>query len=126
MTLTLFMGLALLRARDAEETAALILLAARQARSRAGGLLLRHAPRPRGKLRVQGHILQGLPGIGPARARRLLERFGSVEAIIAASVEDLATVPGIGAATAAGIRWAVEETGADYMLPDSAVIDWPI
>lgn len=37
-------------------------------------------------------VLDGLPGIGPARKRRLLERFGSPEAVLSASREELAAV----------------------------------
>ena len=39
--------------------------------------------------------LDGVPGIGPRRRSALLRRFGSVEAIREASVEELAAVPGM-------------------------------
>jgi excinuclease ABC subunit C len=39
--------------------------------------------------------LDGVPGIGPARRRALLKHFGSLEAIRAATVEEVAAVPGI-------------------------------
>jgi excinuclease ABC subunit C len=34
-------------------------------------------------------------GIGPARRKQLLTKFGSIEAIQNASIEELMTVPGI-------------------------------
>jgi excinuclease ABC subunit C len=37
-----------------------------------------------------------LPGVGPATSRQLWEKFGSVEAIRAATPEDLCSIPGIG------------------------------
>lgn len=114
MTLTLSFGIPLLRAVDADETARLILLAARQGRARASGSLPRPGQRPRGKPRVQSRILQGLPGIGPERAKRLIDHFGSIEAVMAANVGELAGVPGIGERIAHGIRWAVEEPSATY------------
>jgi excinuclease ABC subunit C len=40
-------------------------------------------------------LLDELPGIGPARKRALMSHFGSPEAIVAASGEELAAVPGL-------------------------------
>jgi len=40
-------------------------------------------------------LLDGLPGIGAARKRALLTHFGSPEAVVAASSEELQTVPGL-------------------------------
>ncbi|MGB5833131.1 MAG: ERCC4 domain-containing protein [Thiohalocapsa sp.] len=114
VTLSLGFGIPLLRSADPEETARLILLAARQGRTRARGALPRPGSRPRTKSRVQSHVLQGLPGVGPERAKRLIERFGTVEAVIAAPVSELAAVPGIGTGTATAIRWAVEEAPLAY------------
>ncbi len=48
-------------------------------------------------------MLQSVPGVGPATADRLLARFESVAGVAAATVEELATVSGIGAAKAARI-----------------------
>jgi DNA excision repair protein ERCC-4 len=119
-------GALILRSMDPEETASLMLFAARQGRAHASGALPRKGRRPRGKARVQGRILQGLPGVGPERAKRLLDRFGSIEAVIAAPADALSSVPGIGKGTAEAIRWAVQETAGPY----DAALDcdplWPI
>jgi excinuclease ABC subunit C len=40
-------------------------------------------------------VLDELPGIGPARKRALLRYFGSPEGVLAASREELETVPGL-------------------------------
>jgi excinuclease ABC subunit C len=45
-------------------------------------------------------ILDGLPGIGPTRKRALLRHFGSPEAVLDASREELEAVPGVPAKTA--------------------------
>jgi len=45
-------------------------------------------------------VLDGLPGIGPARKRALLQRFGSPEAVLGASREELEAVPGLPSKTA--------------------------
>ncbi|HLF26752.1 MAG TPA: excinuclease ABC subunit UvrC [Anaerolineae bacterium] len=39
--------------------------------------------------------LDAIPGVGPARRRALLKHFGSLDAIRAASADDIASVPGI-------------------------------
>jgi excinuclease ABC subunit C len=40
-------------------------------------------------------VLDGLPGVGPARKRALLAHFGSPDAILSASREELEAVPGV-------------------------------
>jgi excinuclease ABC subunit C len=45
-------------------------------------------------------VLDSLPGVGPARKRALLQRFGSPEAVLGASREDLEAVPGLPSKTA--------------------------
>ncbi len=51
---------------------------------------------------------------------RLLEAFGSVEAALTASTQDLIGVPGIGSTTAEAIRWAVREATLGYGFSDNA------
>jgi len=112
--LSVFRGLAVLRARDAAETARLLVYLGRQAQQFASGSLPRPGYRPKGKRARQLFLLQGLPGVGPERAARLLERFGSVQAVTAASADELAEVDGFGETTATRIRWAVEESPSPY------------
>jgi ERCC4-type nuclease len=107
ITLSLIYGLTVLRAQAEEETARLIVYAANQARRCAVGAIARPAYRPKGKWRRQLYILQGLPNIGPEKAKRLLGRFGSVEAVMRADAQQLLEVPGIGEKIAAGMRWSV-------------------
>lgn len=108
VTVALFIGLPLLRCRTPAETARTFEFVARQGRAVAGGALPRRGRRPKGKAAWQRYLLQGLPGVGSARAARLLERFGTVEAVLTADAAALAAVPGIGANTARAVRWAVE------------------
>ncbi|HEV3047472.1 MAG TPA: excinuclease ABC subunit UvrC [Solirubrobacteraceae bacterium] len=44
---------------------------------------------------MTGSLLDGLPGVGPSRKRALLTHFGSPEAVVAATSEELQTVPGL-------------------------------
>ncbi len=46
--------------------------------------------------RIAASALDEVPGIGPAKRRLLLQRFGSVAGLRAASLDELAEVPGIG------------------------------
>ncbi len=61
-----------------------------------------------------------IPGVGPARQTALLEHFGSLRALTAASSEEIANVPGVGPALA---RTIVEhlnpETALDGANPDA-------
>ena len=40
-------------------------------------------------------ILDSVPGVGPARRKMLLDRFGSLQGLRRATVEEIASVPGI-------------------------------
>lgn len=107
ISLTLIFGLPVLRSCDPDETARLMVYAAGQLRRHGANIPLNRGTRPRTKRRTQLRILQGLPGVGPARAQQLIERFGSVEAVMTAAPAELGALRGIGEQTAARIRWAL-------------------
>ncbi|MFN0316779.1 MAG: ERCC4 domain-containing protein [Burkholderiales bacterium] len=111
---TVVFGIPLLRSLDPEESAKLMLFAARQAHAGVVGALPRAGFRPKSKRGLQMHILQGLPSIGPARARRLIERFETIESVVSASAGELDKVQGIGPAIARKIRWTVSEPVVAY------------
>lgn len=121
ISISLILGIPILRAMTPEETARLIVYAARQVQSFSHAVYQRPGYRPKGKKSRQIYLLQGLPGVGHERALRLLEKFGSVEAVICAGREELLTVEGIGAKTADRIRWAVcekvEPFGGNTFVP---------
>jgi excinuclease ABC subunit C len=54
-------------------------------------------------------LLDEIPGLGEVRRRTLLKHFGSLKKLRAASVDELALVPGIGERTATAIKDAVAE-----------------
>jgi excinuclease ABC subunit C len=56
-------------------------------------------------------IMDELPGIGPARKRALLKHFGSPDAILAASREELEAVPGLPAKVARQVYTHLNKTG---------------
>jgi excinuclease ABC subunit C len=56
-------------------------------------------------------IMDELPGVGPARKRALLKHFGSPEAVLGASREDLENVPGFPQKVARGLYAHLNKTG---------------
>ena len=60
---------------------------------------------------MTGSLLDGLPGVGPARKRALLAHFGSPEGVVSASSEELQAVPGLPAKTAREIHAHLHRAG---------------
>jgi DNA excision repair protein ERCC-4 len=114
ITISLILGIPVLRSMQPAETAGLIVYAARQISTLEKGGFQRPGYRPKSKKGRQVFILQGLPGIGRERALRLLDAFGSVAAVMQASPDQLKTVAGIGEKTAQRVQWAVSEALAAY------------
>ncbi len=60
---------------------------------------------------MNSSLLDELPGVGPARKRALLAHFGSPEAIVAATREELQAVPGVPAKVARDLHAHLHRTG---------------
>ena len=107
ITVSVFYGLAVLRSTGPGETARLLLYLGRQSQKHIHGGLSRPGYRPKGR---------GPAALHSARTARrrtrtrsgFAGRLGSVQAVTAASVEELTAVPGIGKGTAARIRRVLE------------------
>jgi ERCC4-type nuclease len=111
ISMSVVLGIPVLRSRDADDSARLMIYAGRQLARVVSGAVPRPGFRPRTRRRIQLHVLQGLPGVGPARAARLLDALGSVEAVLSAPADALRRVPGVGPTVAQAIRWVASEPG---------------
>jgi fanconi anemia group M protein len=114
--LTVREGITVLQVSDATETAAMLRIMARHAQERMGQPVSLREPRPQIEELYASYLVEGLPGVGPRRARMLLAHFGSPAAIMCAAAEDLAKVPGIGKKSAQRIWQAVN---AHYISENS-------
>jgi excinuclease ABC subunit C len=63
--------------------------------------------------------LEEVPGLGDIRRKALLRRFGSVKRLGAASIEEIAEVPGIGRRTAEAILAALHPDAVSPEAPAS-------
>ena len=104
VSLAVMWRLPVVHARDPEDALwVLRCLADQIGRTEPSGLK-RYDRKPKRLASKKIYLLQGLPGVGPALADRLLLHFGTVEHVITADEITLMQVPGLGPTKARRIR----------------------
>jgi ERCC4-type nuclease len=96
--------LPVLHSAGADESCRLLRFLADQGGKSGETALPRYGRKPRRLATRRLFVLQGLPGVGPALARRLLAQLGSVERVMTADTVALETIRGIGPKKAVRIR----------------------
>jgi Fanconi anemia group M protein len=112
--------------RSGEKSVEMMQLMARQIEKNTDVMPLRSGYRPRKLASRQLYIVQGLPGIGPRRAKRLLKQFDSVTKVLTASIEKLSEVNGIGPLTAKRIREVLDASWCHALNLEQPVSDGQI
>jgi Fanconi anemia group M protein len=90
--------------RDAHHTADMLLTMQRHAVQGLGYDVSFRASKPKSRDTQAQFLIEGLPGIGPTAAKKLLKHFGSAGGIFAATPEQLKIVPGVGPKTIQAIK----------------------
>jgi excinuclease ABC subunit C len=91
------------------DSPALLLL--RRIRDEAHRFALKHHRRRRAKASGTNSLFERLPGVGPARKQALLQHFGSPAGVLAATADELESVPGLPRKTAREIHAFLNKTG---------------
>jgi len=101
--LTVDMGVSILFTRDEEDTAQMLMVLAKREEGERGERKAHPHKTHRSVREDQEYIISAFPEIGMRNARLLLAHFGSVQAIVNASLEELVAVKGIGEKTGARV-----------------------
>ncbi|HWQ19728.1 MAG TPA: DEAD/DEAH box helicase [Methanotrichaceae archaeon] len=97
-------GVPIIPTEDAEETAAVISLLARREQAEGREPKVHGQKTARTLKEQQEYVVSAMPSVGPAVARNLLKHFGSVQAVVNASDEELRKVDLVGPKIAERIK----------------------
>ncbi|MCL2687133.1 MAG: DEAD/DEAH box helicase [Methanobrevibacter sp.] len=98
-------GISIIPTRNPEDTAAMIKrIAIREQSGKSSPIQIRTERKPANVWEQQLFIIESLPNIGPVTAKKLLEKFGTVNKVINAKSNELQEISGVGPKTAENIR----------------------
>lgn len=97
-------GITVLHTANATQSALQLVTMARHATQGLGYEIAFRSAKPKDRQSQAQYLVEGLPGIGPAAAKKLLAHFGTPAKVLSASPAELAQVKGIGAKMAATVH----------------------
>lgn len=106
--ITLLSGASLIHSPSLAVTPRLLWRMALHAQHGLGYEIPLRASKPKAPSSVAQYLIEGLPGVGPSMAKRLLDHFGSAGAVFTADVDALCQVKGVGQKSAVAIRAALD------------------
>lgn len=102
--LSVIEGIQVLSTRNEQHSAMMMATMHRHATEGLGYAIALRGAKPKDRRIQAAYLVEGLPGVGPIAAGKLLTAMGSPGAIFTATQSMLREVPGVGAKTAAVIR----------------------
>ena len=106
--LTVLEGIHVVATGSTRETAQILMTMQRHAIEGLGYDIALRGGKPKDRTVQARYLVEGLPGVGPGAAAKLLAHFGSAHEVFSASPESLRAVAGIGPKTIAAIRETLE------------------
>lgn len=106
--LTVIEGVPVVNTHSTLQTASMLLTMQRHALEGLGYEIALRGAKPKDRTPQAQYLVEGLPGIGPLAAKKLLSHFGSAHAVFTAPADQLRQVPGIGPKTVAALREVLE------------------
>lgn len=108
-------GISIIPTKNPEDTAAMIKrIAIREQNRKNTPIKIRTERKPVNLWEQQLFIVESLPNIGPVTAKKLLEKFITVNNIVNASINELQEVDGIGKKTAENIKKVLDSKYLDF------------
>lgn len=92
-------GITLMQARDSRHSAELLYTFARHSQQGLGYEISLRRNKPKDPATLAQFLIEGLPGVGPGGARRMLAHFGSARKMLLAEKIELGALPGVGPKT---------------------------
>ncbi|OIP14626.1 MAG: hypothetical protein AUK51_16330 [Comamonadaceae bacterium CG2_30_59_20] len=106
--ITVIEGIPVVATVSPAHSAAMMITMQRHAIEGLGYEIPLRGPKPKSRAPQAQFLIEGLPGVGPSAAKKLLAHFGSAQGVLAATPDQFKAVRGIGPKTIANIREVLE------------------